>query len=180
MSDWITASTPYLAPRAAGERDPWEQEAAEAGHVGRHRLTLVGRFSAPDLVAERLEIDQDAPAILRRRLVTLDDRPVEIADSWYPLAVAEGTGLAEQKPIRGGALRLLAGLGYMAARHVEDVAIVDPPADATAELGTSPVLELIRTSYTANDVPFEVAVMLMSRDMAPGVPRRLRYELRSV
>lgn len=179
MSDWITASTPYLAPRAAGARDPWEREAAEAGHVGRHRLTLVGRFPAPDLVAERLGAGQDALAVLRRRLVTLDDRPVEIAESWYPLAVAEGTGLAERKPIRGGALRLLADLGYTATRHVEDIAIVDPPADAAAELGTSPVLELIRTSYTADDVPFEVSVMLMSRDMSPGAPRRLRYELRS-
>src|SRR5258708_30137771 len=130
MRDWITASTPYLAPRAAGERDPWEREVAEAGHVGRHRLTLVGQFPAPDLVAERLGTDQGAPAILRRRLVTLDDRPVEIADSWYPLAVAEGTGLAEQKPIRGGALRLLADLGYTAARHVQDLAIADPAADA--------------------------------------------------
>jgi GntR family transcriptional regulator len=179
MSDWITASTPYLAPRAAGERDPWEREAAEAGHVGRHRLTLVGRFPAPDLVAERLGTDQGTSAVLRRRLVTLDDRPVEIADSWYPLAIADGTGLADQKPIRGGALRLLAELGYTAARHIEDIAIVEPPADAVAELGASPVLELIRTSYTAADVPFEVAIMLMSRDMSPGVPRRLRYELRS-
>jgi hypothetical protein len=42
------------------------------------------------------------------------------------------------------------------------------------------VLELIRTSYTAADEPFEVAVMMMSREMAPGVVRRLRYELRSV
>ena len=67
----------------------------------------------------------------------------------------------------------------MAVRHIEDIAIADPPADAVAELGASPLLELIRTSYTAADVPFEVAVMLMSRDLAPGVPRRLRYELRS-
>ena len=111
MSDWITASTPYLGPRAAGERGPWEREAAEAGHVGRHRLTHVGRYPAPGLVAERLRAEQGAPAILRRRLVTPDDRPVEIADSWYPLAVAEGTGLAVQKPIRGGVLRLLADLG---------------------------------------------------------------------
>jgi GntR family transcriptional regulator len=117
--------------------------------------------------------------VVRRRLVTLDDRPVEVADSWYPLRIAEGTALADDRPIRGGALRLLAELGYTATRHVEDIAVVDPPADAAEVLGTSAVLELTRTSYTAIDEPFEVAVMLMSREMAPGVLRRLRYELRS-
>jgi GntR family transcriptional regulator len=178
MSEWITTSAPYLAPRAAGERDPWAVEAEAIGHTGRHRLALVERRELPAPVAERLGIDPAARAILRRRVVTLDERPVEIADSWYPLAVAEGTGLAQDRPIRGGAARLLAELGFTAARHVEDVAIADPPDEAAHHLGPAPVLELIRTSFTADDVPFEVAAMLMSRDLAPGVPRRLRYELR--
>jgi DNA-binding GntR family transcriptional regulator len=179
MGEWITGSTPYLAPHTPGERDAWASEAEATGFVGRHRLTLVDRLPAPDSVAARLGIDSGALAVVRRRLVTLDERPVEIAESWYPLAIADGTALAEGKPIRGGALRLLAELGYTAARHIEDIAVVDPPADAAEALGTSALLELIRTSYTAADEPFEVAVMLMSPEMAPGVVRRLRYELRS-
>src|SRR5579859_2294288 len=148
MTEWITASTPYLAPRTPGDRDPWEREAAQAGHTGRHRLILVDRLPVPAAAAERLGLNAGTPAILRRRLVTLDERPVEIADSWYPLAVAQGTALAEAKPIRGGAVRLLADLGYTAARHVEDVAVVDPPADAAEHLGAGAVMELIRTSYS--------------------------------
>lgn len=179
MSEWITGSTPYLAPRASGERDAWASEAEAAGFVGHHRLALVDRLPAPESVAARLGIDPGAPAVMRRRLVTLDGRPVEIAESWYPLSIADGTALAEGKPIRGGALRLLAELGYTATRHVEDIAVVNPPADAAAVLGTAAALELIRTSYTSIDEPFEVAVMLMTREMAPGVVRRLRYELRS-
>jgi GntR family transcriptional regulator len=179
MSEWITGSTPYLAPRTSGERDAWALEAEAAGFVGRHHLTLVNRLPAPEPVAARLRIDTSALAVMRRRLVTLDDRPVEISESWYPLPVADGTALADDKPIRGGALRLLAELGYTAVRHIEDIAVIDPPADAAEVLGTLPVLELIRASYTAAGEPFEVAVMLMSREMAPGVVRRLRYELRS-
>jgi GntR family transcriptional regulator len=179
MSEWITGSTPYLAPRTSGERDAWALEAEAAGFVGGHRLTLVDRLPAPEPVAARLRIDSGALAVVRRRLVTLDGRPVEISESWYPLPVADGTALADDKPIRGGALRLLAELGYTATRHIEDIAVIDPPVDAAEVLGTSAVLELIRTSYTAAGEPFEVAVMLMSREMAPGVVRRLRYELRS-
>lgn len=179
MNEWVTASTPYLAPRAAGEPDPWEEEAARAGLVGRHRLILTEWRSAPPAVASRLGIDQAAHVVLRRRLVTLDDQPVEVADSWYPRSVAEGTALAEQKPIRGGAVRLLADLGFVAVRHVEDVGVCDPPAEVVPLLGESPVLELTRTSYTEAGRPFEVAIMLMSREMTPGRPRRLRYELRT-
>src|SRR5258708_25372710 len=44
----------------------------------------------------------------------------------------------------------------------------------------SKVARNLRSRAAAADMPFEVAGMLMNRDMAPGVPRRLRYELRSV
>jgi DNA-binding GntR family transcriptional regulator len=178
MTEWITSSAPYLAPRAPGESDPWKQEAAAAGLAGRHRVIRVGRLPAPDTVSLRLGIHAGALAVLRRRLVTLEDRPVEVAESWYPLALADATALAREKPIRGGAVRVLADLGYVAARFVEDIAVVDPLAEVAKLLGAAPVLELIRTSYTGDNEPIEVSVMWMSREMAPGVPRRLRYELR--
>jgi GntR family transcriptional regulator len=179
MSEWITSSTPYLAPRGETAPDPWKEEAARAGHVGGHRLILVEKQTPPDHVCRLLGTEPQTPAILRRRIVTVDDRPVEVADSWYQAAIADGTPLAEARPIRGGALRALAELGYTAVRHIENIAVTDPPATLREFLGDGAVLELTRTSYTQTGEPFEVAVMLMSRDMAPGVPRRLQYELRT-
>lgn len=179
MSEWITSSQPYLSPRDSSAPDPWREEAARAGHVGGQRLMVVEQRTPPARVSGLLRIEPGAPAVLRRRLVTLDDRPVEISDSWYPASIADGTALAESRPIRGGALRALAELGYTAARHVEELAVVDTPPTLRDVLQDSPVIELTRTSYTANDVPFETAVMLMSRDLAPGLPRRLRYEIRT-
>lgn len=177
MPDWITSSTTYVTPRKSGDRDPWELEAEQAGHVGRHRIALVEHRPVPEAVALRLGIAVGAAAVLRRRIVTLDGRAVEVSDSWYPTAIADGTGLAEDKPIRGGAVRLLAELGYTAVRHVEDVAVVDPAADVAAILGPGLAIELIRTSHAGDDRVIEVAVMVMSRELAPGVPRRLRYVL---
>jgi DNA-binding GntR family transcriptional regulator len=178
MSEWISSSQPYLAPRDSTSSDPWRDEAARAGHVGAHRLVLVERAAPPARVSALLGNDPESGAILRRRIVTLDERPVEVSDSWYPAAIADGTALAEARPIKGGALRLLAELGYLATRHVEEIAVVDVPPTLLDVLRDSPVIELTRTSYAENDVPFEVAVMVMSRDMTPGVPRRLRYEMR--
>lgn len=130
----------------------------------------------PERVAQLLGIEPGAAAVLRRRLVTLDDAPVEVSDSWYPLEIAGGTALAEERPIKGGARRALTELGFVAARHVEEVAVVDTPDAVRALLPDPVVIELTRVSYTGTGVPCEVAVMLMTRQMAPGVPRRLRYE----
>jgi DNA-binding GntR family transcriptional regulator len=175
-SEWVSSSAPYLAPRDASAPDPWRAEAERAGRVGGHRLLGAGPQLPPERVARLLGIEPAAAAVLRRRLVTLDEAPVEVSDSWYPLEVAGGTSLAARRPLRGGALRALADLGYLAARHVEEVAVIDTPEAFRTLLPDSVVLELTRVSYTATGVPFEVAVMLMTREMAPGVPRRLRYE----
>lgn len=179
MPEWITVSTPYLSPRGSEDKDPWQLEAARAGAVGGSRLVTAGQAAAPPGVAERLGIDPGGQAVRRRRIVTLDGRSVEIVDSWYPLAVAEGTILAQPRPIAGGTLRFLAEHGYTAAWHVEDIAVIDPSADAAEVIGPAAAIELTRTSYTVADLAFEVAVMLMTREMSPGVQRRLRYLLRT-
>jgi DNA-binding GntR family transcriptional regulator len=105
----------------------------------------------------------------------LDDQPVEAADSWYPASVARGTPLAEPRKIRGGAVTLLAGLGYVASEAREDIAFraaADQEADALGLPAGTPVIVLSRTILSADDVPFEASVMVM---VAEG--RRLRYQL---
>lgn len=178
-SEWTSSSASYIAPRDDSAPDPWQQEAERNGRVGRHRLIAVGQQVPAERVARLLGIEAGAPAMLRRRLVTLDDAPVEISDSWYPLEIAEATALAADAPIKGGASKALADLGFLAARHIEQVAVVDVPEDLRDLLPETVALELTRVSYTATGVPFEAAVMLMSREMAPGVPRRLLYEFAS-
>lgn len=181
MSDWGTSSAPYLAPWKVGEADPWAREAAQAGGTGRSKVLSAGPAVPPALVAAALSIESGSTAILRRRIVTLDDRPVEVADSWYPVRIAEGTRLAESKPIKGGAVRLLTDLGYTAARYTEDVSVISL-TEELAELLHLPLgdaaMELVRTSYAQDGRPIEVAAMVMTREMTPGVRRRLRYELR--
>jgi GntR family transcriptional regulator len=177
MTDWISSSAQYLVPHHHGAPDAWEQEAAEHGRIGAHRLVSVERRVPPARLAMLLGIDPQEEAIVRRRLVTLDELPVEVSDSWYPLRVAEGTELAEPGAIRGGAAKALADLGYEAARHVEEVAVADVPQELLTLLPETVALELTRVSYNAAELPFEVAHMVMSRELAPGMPRRLRYAL---
>jgi DNA-binding GntR family transcriptional regulator len=105
----------------------------------------------------------------------LDDRPVELTDSWYPAGIAEGTPLAAMGKIKGGAVTLLADMGYSVHEAREDIVFRGATGDEAAELGLAvdtPVIVLSRTSLNAEGAAFEASVMVM---VAEG--RHLRYRL---
>jgi DNA-binding GntR family transcriptional regulator len=126
--------------------------------------------------AETLELAAAREVVVRRRVMYLDDRPVELTDSYVPASIADGTALAEPGKIRGGAVALLARLGYRAADVTEEVTCRPPTAEEAAALELPQdewVLVLTRTSRTAEGTPFEVDIMTM-----PARHQRLRYDLR--
>ena len=171
---WISVSTPYVKPRDAGAPDAWAQEAADHGHVGTQQLLHVGEVAPPPRVAAAFSCAPTDPVVVRRRLVLLDDQPVELVDSYYPADLARGTRLAEARKIRGGAPTLLAELGHELHHVDEDVSVRLANAEESGLLalqGPSPVLVLQRTSSSRDGRPVEVSVMTM----LPG--RHLRYQL---
>jgi len=99
-----------------------------------------------------------------------------LTDTYYPVEIARGTGLAATAKIRGGAVRLLAGLGHAGARAQEDV-VARMPSDsertALSLKAGEPVLELTRLTLGADDRPIQVDVRVM-----PPRGQRLRYEIR--
>lgn len=170
---WISVSTPYLLPRAAGEPDAWAAETAEHGQVGSQRLISASTVSAPRLVADALEVPADEPVVLRQRLMLVNDRPVEITNSYYPLWLAGGTALVEPRKIRGGAVTLLGELGFRPKQIREEVESRLPTAEELDLLDlepTSPVLVLHRLVHSERPVEFSAMTMTAAN-------RRLRYEL---
>lgn len=76
----------------------------------------------------------------------------------------------------GGAISLLAGLGYVGARVQEDVVARMPSREEREALRTGddePVLQLTRVTLDARDQPIQVDRMAM-----PGRLQRLRYEIK--
>ncbi|MBB0244019.1 UTRA domain-containing protein [Streptomyces alkaliphilus] len=171
---WETDSTVYLTPRPGGS-DARAEEAAARGGRGTQRLVEVRRIRAPETVAGPLGLAPDAEVGVRRRVMYLDDRPVELTASHYPVDIAAGTALAEPRRIPGGAVTLLADLGFR-PHEVEETVAVDLPEPAVREalaLGEGePVMLLTRVSRAADGRPFEVGVMTMVRG------GRLRYRTR--
>ncbi|GAA1423167.1 UTRA domain-containing protein [Catellatospora coxensis] len=150
----------YVLPQPVGAPDAWTVEAAQLGGVGTQRLLEVAEVAAPPAVATVL----GPRVVVRRRLVLLDERPVELADSYYPLEVARGTGLAEAGRIRGGAPTLLATLGYLPDEVAEELAVRPGTAAETASLDLadgSLVVELFRVTRDRDGRAYEVAAMVM-------------------
>ncbi|MFD5317228.1 GntR family transcriptional regulator [Streptomyces sp. NPDC127098] len=176
MGDWVSASVPYLGPQGPGGRDVWGAETAARGRRGTQRILHAGEAWATADVAALLGMPEGDEVVVRRRIMFLDDEPWELTDTYYPARIARGTGLAGTAKIRGGAVTLLAELGYVGVRAREEVAARMPTEEEAALLQTvpdEPVLRLTRATLDAADAPIQADIMTM-----PAHRQRLRYELR--
>ncbi|MFJ6729414.1 UTRA domain-containing protein [Streptomyces sp. NPDC091281] len=163
-------SLAYVKPQQPAHADAWT---SETGQRGGQRLTAVAEAPPPLPVAEALRLSPGEPAVTRRRVILLDGDVIELADSYYPTAIARGTALADARKIKGGAPTALAALGHRAHYVAEDLdlrAASQQEAEALSVAAGSTVLSLLRTTVTADGSPIEVQHMVMK------APRRLHYE----
>ncbi|MPY53698.1 GntR family transcriptional regulator [Streptomyces acidicola] len=175
-SKWVSTSMPYLTPREKGQGDAWSADAAAQGRRGSQRIVHAGEVPAPTEVARVLEVPVGEPVVVRQRLILLDDEPNELTDTYYPIGIARGTGLAGTAKIPGGAVTLLARLGHVGALVREDVTAGMPDEEERKALRTAPgepVLRLTRLTLDRDDRPIQVDRMVM-----PALRQQLRYEIR--
>jgi GntR family transcriptional regulator len=151
----------------------------EQGQVPGQRLLEVGRVPAPQSVALRLDVDQCSEVVVRRRLFVVNDEPVALCDSYYPVEMAEGTPLAEPENIAGGAYGLVEDpdgpIARRLQRSVDDLECRMPTPDEadTLELGLGmPVVRVLRTVYDSDDMPVEVQETIAAADK-----HQFRYEV---
>lgn len=149
-----TSSAVYLTPPAPGQPDAWTSETS--GH-GKQLIAVLTQAPC-SIEREVLDVLMTPRLVTRQRVLAVDGRPVEIATSFYPAHIAEGTALARPAPIKGGAVRLLADLGWHTARAVEDVGAEPADKEQAEALGIpegNPLLVMRRTSFNREGTPFE-------------------------
>lgn len=128
-----------------------------------NRLLDVAQVRPPADVAQVFGLEGEAAVAMRSRLLTRDGEPFELATSYYPLEVADGTDLTAPGKIRGGAVSLLKRLGYNSAEFVDRVSVRLPTTQEFEVLELPddiPVHRTFRTYYTAGGIPFEVTIMI--------------------
>jgi GntR family transcriptional regulator len=105
------------------------------------------------------------PVVRRsRRFVVDEDRPVQLATSWYPSDIAQGTPIAALDTGPGGSPARLAEVGHAPTRHRERIRIRMPLPSERDELqlvpGT-PVAHITRMSYDDDGRCVEVTEMIL-------------------
>ncbi|MFJ6579279.1 UTRA domain-containing protein [Streptomyces sp. NPDC091368] len=173
-NDRKSQTVDYVTARDRGQPDAWT---LEAGQRGTQQLVEVAQVAAPPEIAKSLRLRPADRVVVRRRLILMDGNVIELADSFYPLAVAHGTALAEKRKIKGGAPTLLAELGYQPSHVSEDLefrAADDFERAALSLPAGASVLTLLRATSTEDGSPYEVQLMVMK------APRRLHYEIEVV
>lgn len=151
----------------------------EQGQSPEQRLREVAVVAAPADVAHRLDVDEGARVVVRRRLFLIDGQPVAFCDSYYPAEFAEGTVIAEYRKVRGGVYAVIedpAGpIRRRVTRSVDDLVSRMPTPHEADELRLSPgvpVIQILRTVYDAEDRPLEVQDTVAAADR-----HELRYEV---
>ncbi|NEB92916.1 GntR family transcriptional regulator [Streptomyces bauhiniae] len=178
MSDstWTSTSMPYLTSQEGGQGDVWAAEAAAKGGKGSQRIVYAGEVEATEEVAGLLGVAAGEAVVVRRRVIELDGLACELTDTYYPVAIARGTRLAGRGKIPGGAVALLAELGYRGVRVREDVTagMPSPEERDVLRLGSGePVLRISRVTFDDGGRAVQADLIVM-----PGHRQRLRYEVR--
>jgi GntR family transcriptional regulator len=144
-------------------------EAARQGHTVNQLMRFLGEVPAPPEVAQRLNIPPGSPVFVRRRTTLINDRPNQLADSYYPLSVtAQVPQLMDEETGPGGGFARIEEAGRTLGRIREEMSVRMPSGPETVNLklpdGT-PVVELIRTTQDENGEPVEVMLATIAGDM---------------
>jgi GntR family transcriptional regulator len=144
-------------------------EAARQGHEATQLMRALEEAPAPAAVAGILGIPPGTPVWARRRTTLIDGRPNQLADSYYPLGIAEKVPrIREENTGPGGGFARIEEAGVTLARIREQLHARMPTSPETVALklpeGT-PVIELTRTTFDTTDAPVEVFVAVIAADM---------------
>ncbi|OEJ52012.1 GntR family transcriptional regulator [Streptomyces agglomeratus] len=124
----------------------------------------VGRVKASALVAEKLGVSPDSEVYARARLVKEGEQPTHTLTSYYRPDHVEGTRLVDPTPGpagKGGGYKVLYDAGYEIDHMKENLFARVPTAEEAKLLqlpAGEPVMELHRTTYTADGTVVEFAI----------------------
>ena len=154
-------------------------QALEQGQRPRQLIREVARVPASPEVAERLNLSEGDPVAVRRRTFFLEEVPVALTDSYYPLDLAAGTAIEQPARIKGGVHALIEDatgpVGREIARSVDDITSRMPTPGELRELTLPPgvpVFRVLRTVYDTRDNPVEVQDSVAAADR-----HQFRYEV---
>lgn len=159
-------------PERAG-LDDFVEQAIEQGREP-DQWVEINIVAATDYIAERLQVPPGETVVMRSRRRQIDGQPSSISESYFPLDVAQGTPLLSPQIFPQGTNAMLAEIGHMQVRFVDEITtrMPDPREARRLDIGMGvPVLAHVRIGRTVAR-PVRVAVTIL-----PGDRHKLRYDI---
>ncbi|KAA2264815.1 GntR family transcriptional regulator [Solihabitans fulvus] len=160
----------YSDRRSSGMSN-FNAEASAQGQQANQRLLSVTEEAAPAEVAGRLDIATGDAVIIRRRLFTIEDEPMQLCDGYYPVDLFRSTPVAESRLIKGGVHAAMTDPAGSVRREVrqfvEDLDVRLPlphEAETLAIPEGVPVVRVLRTAYDSDGRALEVLDSLLPAD----------------
>jgi GntR family transcriptional regulator len=162
------------AERRAG-RGTFTTDAHTGGWTPRVEVTIRVE-PANEEVAEALGIEPGTDVLVRDRLMFADEEPVQLAVSYFPRELTEGTPIEQENTGPGGVYARLEDMGHRLS-HFEECVRIGKISDTEAnQLGVptgTAVYRIARTAYT-DDRAVEINYIT-----ALGESYELYYELKA-
>jgi GntR family transcriptional regulator len=147
-------------------KDAFLSDAEEQGRTGRIDLEVAIVRAEPEF-ATRLALNENAVAVARRRVQYCDEQPYALADTYFPYELVRDSPIAQPSNIPGGANKVLDELGHVQVRFRDEITTRMPTTDEARRLNIgpgTPVAQLIRTGYDADDRPVRLAATILPGD----------------
>lgn len=159
---------------AGGARGAFDSELRKRGHTTQTAVVQLGQVEAPKEAADALGLDQGAPVAIRKRHMFADDTPVQIATSYIPWTLAEGTAILNEDTGPGGTYSRLAEKGHGPKRFTEVIktrTVTPEEAEFLKVDSEQQVFSILHTAWDAEGQPVEICFHVM-----PTFQWELHYE----
>jgi GntR family transcriptional regulator len=163
-----------IPPRGEGSGSSFAEEMRKQGLDPDTKLIQAEVVNPPAAVAVHLDLGESEQALIRKRHMFVNGRPVQIASSYIPLSIAGSVDLAFPDTGPTGIYERLAERGHQVARFVEEIESRRPSEEEASFLGISPaqpVLEVTRLVYDRVSRPLEAVI-----NVFPSQLWQLTYE----
>jgi GntR family transcriptional regulator len=130
-------------------------------------VTVEGPILPPEEAGTLLDLADGERVVARRRRMLADSEPVQLATSYVPWSIAEGTQILEENSGPGGIYARIEEQGHELAEFSEDIRArpaFPEEADALGIESGMPVLLLTRVAYDTDGRPVEVCDCVMTAD----------------
>ncbi|WP_431935749.1 GntR family transcriptional regulator [Micromonospora sp. RP3T] len=154
-----------------GPQDTWARCVREQGREPAEdiRIEIV---EADDKARQHLQLAGPVPLIVRRRSRFVDGAPSATADSFYLREHVQGTAVELPSQVYPGVYAVFDERGLPWIRTVDEVSARMPTREEARRLGivgAVPVLEVVRVSYTDQQLPVRMTVFLKPGDRYKAV-----------